>query len=125
MTRIELRQYRRRLQALRDRLRRDLAHLGAEARQGAAGEAGGLPQAPPDRVDLGSLQFEAQVTLGLLDTEQELLADIDAALSRLDRGTFGRCEHCRRAISRERLSAVPYSRHCVGCARHLQEEHAA
>ena len=38
-------------------------------------------------------------------------------LARLHAGTFGTCERCGHAVSRERLDAVPYARHCIRCAR--------
>lgn len=43
------------------------------------------------------------------------LADIDAALDRLERGTYGTCEQCRTAIPLERLEILPMSRLCMRC----------
>ena len=42
------------------------------------------------------------------------------ALGRIDAGTFGRCEECREPIARPRLQALPYTRHCIQCARALE-----
>jgi RNA polymerase-binding transcription factor DksA len=39
------------------------------------------------------------------------------ALRRIDAGTFGRCEVCGREIGCERLDALPYTPHCIECAR--------
>jgi DnaK suppressor protein len=41
--------------------------------------------------------------------------DIDAALGRLDNGTYGKCERCGREIPIERLEARPTARLCVAC----------
>lgn len=41
---------------------------------------------------------------------------ISASLQRLDRGTYGRCEHCGEPISERRLSACPYATSCIDCA---------
>ena len=49
-----------------------------------------------------------------------LLQDIDAALVRMDRGTFGTCEECGAEIDRQRLKAVPYARLCIACAKRNQ-----
>jgi DnaK suppressor protein len=42
--------------------------------------------------------------------------DVDAALGRLDRGTYGACRSCRRPIPVVRLEAVPEATQCVSCA---------
>ncbi len=50
-----------------------------------------------------------------LNEHARLWAEIQAALHRIDRGTFGVCEVCRQPISPERLNAVPWTRFCVHC----------
>ena len=88
--------------------------------QGVGGEAGsGLSDVPIG--DLGTHRFEEDVTWGLLENEERIIEEIQAALTRLDRGTFGDCVSCRRTIPTKRLRAIPYARHCVGCALRLQE----
>jgi RNA polymerase-binding transcription factor DksA len=46
--------------------------------------------------------------------EQEL-AETDAALERIEHGSFGRCETCGKAIGRQRLLALPAARLCIEC----------
>jgi RNA polymerase-binding transcription factor DksA len=122
MTRAETKTYRQRLLTLMRRLDQDRAQLREEALQAAGGEAsGGLSNVPLHLADLGSHSFEGQLTLGLLGNEEQILAEINAALERIDQGVYGRCEACRRAIRRERLQALPYARYCVACARAIQE----
>lgn len=43
------------------------------------------------------------------------LADVEAALARLDAGTYGDCTSCGSAIAQERLAALPAAAHCVQC----------
>jgi len=45
------------------------------------------------------------------------LTELDAALARLDDGTWGRCERCQGAIGRDRLRALPETRLCLPCSR--------
>lgn len=47
--------------------------------------------------------------------ERELL-ETDAALERLERDLYGRCEVCKGAIGRHRLLALPLARYCMDCA---------
>jgi DnaK suppressor protein len=112
--------YRRRLVALADRLSRDVTELEEEALQPTGGEAsGGLSNVPLHPGDLGSHQFDEEVSLDLVGKEEQILADVKEALERIDAGTFGHCEQCRKPITRERLAAVPYARYCVACAEKL------
>lgn len=43
------------------------------------------------------------------------VALIDAALVRIEKGTFGECEHCGSAIGRQRLRAIPEAPLCITC----------
>ena len=43
------------------------------------------------------------------------IAEIDAAFTRLDARTYGRCELCGGSIGRARLEAVPVATRCIGC----------
>lgn len=44
------------------------------------------------------------------------LNEIDAALERIENGSFGHCQQCGCSIGRLRLRALPETRYCVGCA---------
>jgi RNA polymerase-binding transcription factor DksA len=117
--------YRHRLRALMSRLDRDRSQLKDEALRPTGGEAsGGLSDVPLHLADLGSHSFEEELTLGLLENEEQLIEEINAALDRLDQGVYGRCVACGQEVSRERLQALPYARRCVACARNLQRKAA-
>jgi DnaK suppressor protein len=45
------------------------------------------------------------------------LAHIDAALRRIEDGTYGSCENCGKPISPERLEAMPWATLCIDCKR--------
>ena len=125
MSEVEARAYRQRLLALLGRLDRDRSVLKDEALRAAGGEAsGGLSDVPLHLADLGSHSFEEELTLGLVENEEKLIEEINAALARIDQGVYGRCEACRQDIAKERLQAVPYARHCVRCARRVQAKAA-
>jgi RNA polymerase-binding protein DksA len=121
MTEGGIKSYRRRLLALKERLGGELPELEEEALRGVGGEAsGGLSDVPVHPADLAPQEYEEEVTLGLLENEDQLLTEVNDALARIERGTFGRCENCGQEISRARLEALPYARHCLRCARLLQ-----
>jgi RNA polymerase-binding transcription factor DksA len=54
---------------------------------------------------------------GLDDASRRSLADIDAALLRLDAGTYGICVGCARPVAPGRLDARPATALCIDCAR--------
>ncbi len=61
--------------------------------------------------------FEQQRDLALRDRAIAQLALVEAALARLEAGTFGKCTRCGKAIAAERLEALPWAEHCIDCAR--------
>ncbi|MFI5226648.1 MAG: TraR/DksA family transcriptional regulator [Candidatus Limnocylindrales bacterium] len=61
--------------------------------------------------------FEQQRDLALRDRAQQQLALVEAAIGRLDAGTFGGCLRCGKDIAPERLQALPWAEHCIDCAR--------
>jgi len=78
---------------------------------------------PPGQVTYGSQAaaashvFEQQRDLALRDRAEQQLTLVNAALTRLDAGTFGRCLRCGKPIAPERLEALPWAEHCIDCAR--------
>lgn len=60
--------------------------------------------------------------LALEHTEQAIYREINAALERMDAGTFGRCLGCGATISKARLNAIPYAAYCLKCERNVEAE---
>jgi DnaK suppressor protein len=124
MTKIQLEKYRQQLEHMRGRLKGDVSHLTGEALRHAGGEASGsLSNTPIHMADLGSDNFEQEFTFSLLENEEQTLEEIAAALVRIDQGRYGTCEgeNCGKVIPKARLDALPFTRHCVECARKLQQ----
>lgn len=71
-------------------------------------------------VEGATLGFERAQVVSLLDHARGQLDALDDAVSRIDAGIYGVCEHCGRAIGRERLAARPSTHHCVDCARGMR-----
>ena len=100
----------------------DTDSLEEEALHGATGHGSGeLSSVPFHMADVGSENYERELSLGLLETEKEELREIDEALVRLDEGPFGDCEECGRAIALARLRALPFARLCIDCKRELEK----
>jgi DnaK suppressor protein len=107
------------LGALREELEADLLALRAQvARLDAEFEEESLSRpTSDDEVDTGSATSERERTMSLARHARAQLHLIEAALARMDDGTYGRCTTCGDAIPTARLEARPQSALCVGCQR--------
>lgn len=63
----------------------------------------------------GTDAFERQFALNIASSENEVVFEIDEALSRIEQGTYGICEQCRSAIEIDRLKALPFVKMCIKC----------
>lgn len=64
--------------------------------------------------------FVTEVDFALMQMKSETLKKIDQALSRLDEGTYGRCEECATEISAARLKALPFAALCRDCQENAE-----
>lgn len=114
----ELEEFRRLLLDKRAELVGNVNQLSSEALRGSQpGGAGNLSNVPLHMADISSDNWEQSFTLSLMETEQHLLKEIDAALKRIDDGTYGVCEATGKPITKRRLRATPWARYCIEYAR--------
>jgi RNA polymerase-binding transcription factor DksA len=117
----ELGSYRDSLLGLQARLRGDLDQMTDEAlRRGQPDSSGNLSNVPLHMADVGTENYDQEFTLSLIENDQDTLGQIHAALSRIDAGTYGKCEECGEMIAKPRLQALPYTKHCIKCAREME-----
>lgn len=77
-----------------------------------------------DPADRATAESDRAFTLRLRDRERRLIRKIQAALQRIEDGTYGICEECGEDISLPRLKARPVTRLCINCkARQEADEH--
>lgn len=67
--------------------------------------------------DMASDDYERDFSLGRATAEQRILFAIDEALKRVEEGTYGFCQSCGKAISKQRLKALPYTASCIECQK--------
>lgn len=68
------------------------------------------------------IQTERQTEFAMNEHETAELGDIEAALERIQAGTFGTCTDCGVTISTARLNAYPTAKRCIDCQT-LAEQH--
>ena len=98
-----------RLETERSTLERQLKEHGVDA---SGGVEVGLDEGFADSAQVATERSEL---LSLVEQLRETLAGVEAALARLDDGTYGKCQSCGQEIPAERLEAVPTTTLCVSC----------
>jgi DnaK suppressor protein len=83
--------------------------------------SGDLSSMPIHMADIGTDNYEQEFALGLMDSERKLLREIDEALERIDKKTYGVCEGTGKPIPKARLEAQPWAKYCVEYARMLEQ----
>jgi len=122
LTKQELEKFKALLLQKRAELLGNVAHLRDESlsrsRQEASGDLSSMPVHP---ADLGTDNWEQEFTLGLIENEQSLLREIDEALDRIDKGTYGICLATNKPIGKARLRAQPWAKYCIEYARQREQ----
>lgn len=82
---------------------------------------GNLSSMPTHMADVGTDNFEHEFTLGLIESEQALLGEINQALQRIEAGTYGICLGTGQRIPLARLRAKPWAKYTVKYARMIEQ----
>ncbi len=106
-----------RLVELRDQLTRQMNGLAKESAQEMAGYS--LHMA-----DSGTDNFDRDFALSLLSSDQDAVYEIEEALKRIEKNTYGICELTGKPIPRSRLEAIPWTRFTVQAQAQLEREGA-
>ena len=102
---------------LRERLLNQMSGLAKES-------AEQLPGYSLHMADSGTDNFDRDFALSLLSSDQDAIYEIEEALKRIERNTYGICELTGKAIPRARLEAIPWTRFTVEAQAQLEREGA-
>ncbi|MGI2336422.1 MAG: TraR/DksA family transcriptional regulator [Dehalogenimonas sp.] len=103
---------------LNDRLKTDLARLKeqfetlkASAPQEDRREGSPFGKREEEATETADLENRLALEKRVLDQ----MAEVESALDKLEKGTFGKCEKCGQSIDPARLTALPYAKMCMAC----------
>ena len=115
MSTIDTAPYRKRLEEERARLLHAVSFLERENPGSMSDELGELAEGGTDNHlgDTATAMYDRELDEGLEEGAQQTLSEIDAALQRIEDGTYGICENCGKPIGAERLAAIPWTRLCI------------
>jgi RNA polymerase-binding protein DksA len=122
MKKADIAKFKKLLAEKRQRLSDDVKRMTEECcRLNRRDASGDLSHMPIHMADVSSDNYEQEITMGLIETEEREMHEIDEALKRLDDGSFGVCEGCSGEIKAARLKAIPNARLCVKCKQKEEE----
>jgi RNA polymerase-binding protein DksA len=112
---IETAEYRTKLQDEKARLLHAVGFLERENPGSISEELGEVADGGTDNhlADTATAMYDRELDGGLEEGARDTLVEIDAALQRIEDGTYGICEVCGKPIGADRLSALPWTRLCI------------
>jgi RNA polymerase-binding protein DksA len=112
---IDTAEFRKRLEEEKVRLLHAVGFLERENPGSISDELGELAEGGTDNhlADTATAMYDRELDEGLEEGAKTTLVEIDAALQRIEAGTYGICEGCGKPIGVERLSAIPWTRLCI------------
>ena len=108
--------FRRRLEDEQQRLQEMIRDIEAEREEMRLTETSSDRSPDPNTAEGGSLAFEMEKELSILENTRDILSKVEESLARIADGTYGTCDVCGAAIPVARLDALPYAKMCVTCA---------
>jgi len=102
---------------LRERLQSQMSGLAKES-------AEEMPGYSLHMADSGTDNFDRDFALSLLSSDQDAVYEIEEALKRIEKSTYGVCELTGKAIPKARLDAIPWTRFTVEAQAQLEKEGA-
>jgi DnaK suppressor protein len=119
MTTVDVDHFRELLVEKREAVAAALEHLHKENSRSLEDETGELVSGSADQhlADTATETVEREIGSTLEEHDERLLVAIDAALQRIEDGTYGKCVNCGAPIPEERLEAMPWATLCIDCKR--------
>ncbi len=68
-----------------------------------------------DPIDVAGQSMDKEILFELSGNSHNTIGQIEAALRKIEKGIYGRCELCRQPIPKKRIKALPFARYCVNC----------
>jgi RNA polymerase-binding protein DksA len=121
---IDTEHFRKLLQEERERVQHAITHLNADHAGSLEDETDELATGNENHMgDVASDTLNREIDYSLGDNAEQVLGEIDAALKRIEDGSYGTCGECGKEIPAERLEAIPWTALCIEDAR-AQEQRA-
>jgi RNA polymerase-binding protein DksA len=104
----------------RKRVEAALENLQEETSGSLSEESGEETAYDNHLADTATETYDRELDYTLEENSGHVLAEIDAALKRIEEGTYGICTNCGKEIPVDRLEALPWATLCIDCQRGLE-----
>jgi RNA polymerase-binding protein DksA len=84
--------------------------------------SGDLSYMPIHMADIGSDNYDQEFTVGLIKTERNLIREVDDALRRIEKGTYGICIATGKPIPKTRLKFKPWAKYSIEYIREMEKK---
>lgn len=117
---IDIDRFREALLEERTRVQAALENLQKETAGTLSDNAGEASAYDNHLADTATETYDRELDYTLEENSEHVLAAIEAALKRVEEGTYGTCSNCGKRIPEERLEALPWATLCIDCQRGLE-----
>lgn len=114
MDKKKLEQFRKKLEARQQELRRVVSNTELAGRSADVETA-------QDIADKAASSYTKEFLFSQSNNERQLLHQVESALARIREGEFGNCVSCGKEVNPKRLEAVPWTRFCIDCQEKLEQ----
>lgn len=117
LSKAQLKEYKDLLLARRTDIVGDMASMTKEVLKTGSSQ---LSHMPIHMADVGTDNYEQELTLGFVEADRKILTQINEALVRIEEKTYGVCEDTGKKIRKARLNAKPWAKYCIETAREME-----
>ncbi|HEY9897962.1 MAG TPA: TraR/DksA C4-type zinc finger protein [Pantanalinema sp.] len=113
--------FREKLEAERERLRRQFTWVSEEATGLERSVQDAMPDSGDEEIaDSATNTYTQELDAALARRALDRLSAVEAALQRIQVGQYGACVHCGKQIAEGRLETLPWAPYCMTCAQELE-----
>jgi len=114
--------YKKILLGIKEKVVQDIKQMSSESISAQNDSVGDVSGHALHMADVATDMYDREFSLGLASNDRELLQRIDAALGRIQDGTYGLCSECKKSILIQRLKAIPYVETCLKCQEAIESK---
>lgn len=117
LKKVELKRFEKLLIEERQKILRELEYEGDQIARTQLETSGDLAAYSNHMADQGTETERREITSQLISTRRDTLFEIDHALRKITKGSYGFCERCGKLIPKRRLKFLPQARVCIKCSQ--------